>query len=812
VDDELGPREALRMILKSQYQVMTASSGADALQHLRKSPVDLVLLDIKMREMNGIEMLKAIKELDAGIEVVMMTAYASLETAREAIAYGASEYLVKPFSKQEVVRAVDKAMARRAERAGARLEVRALWEHMRSLARASSTAAGESDLLQSASGVLEQVKRLLGATVAVLHMREGPGQRLMAKVVLGLPRQQHAQFDAEAWVTPLGQTLKARLPCLLAAGQPGPQSDGMVRAMQALGYYAGAFFPVLMGDAALGVLGFLYESARELPTEWTDIGRTVAELIALALRTHQRYDTSRQEAVQQAQRAAQLTILREMGRVIIGNPELPERLQAIGHQLQAGLGYAGCYIWLYGRDGTQLYEAYGSGPNYGWQLGHHVDRGRLLTLHVERAPEAHMLLAPIAREGTPIGIIKLIREIQQGPIAESEIELVSMLLDYMGVAVQNSQLYGEIKETKSFLENLINGAGDAILTVDREDRVTSWNTGAEQIFQYPNREMLQQKIWQLLPRELYAQWRDEVLQGDGVKRVEARLQRRDGTPIDVSLTLSPLHGPQDAIAGFVAIIKDVTQEKQLQEQVFRSEKLSGLGEMAAGIAHNFNNMLMTMLARAQLLERDPTDVEAVQAGLASIKVVIKDAAAMVRRIQQFSKASAKASTGEAYSMVDLNQLVHEVINATELIWTRQVQREQCPINVVLDLGTLPPVRGCSSELREVLTNLILNAVDAMPAGGQLAVRTRAQNRGVSVEVADTGVGMSEEVQYRIFDPFFSTKGPNGTGLGLSVSHTLIKGHQGDIVVQSTPGQGTTFVITLPVVPGVSAVSLPAVPG
>src|SRR5918999_5312585 len=118
VDDELGPREALRMILKSKYQVLTAVSGPEAIEVLNKTPRAIIFLDIKMREMNGIEVLKAIKEADTGIEVIMMTAYASLQTARDAIAHGASEYLIKPFSKKEVADAVEKALKRRAERTG----------------------------------------------------------------------------------------------------------------------------------------------------------------------------------------------------------------------------------------------------------------------------------------------------------------------------------------------------------------------------------------------------------------------------------------------------------------------------------------------------------------------------------------------------------------------------------------------------------------------------------------------------------------------------------------------------------------------
>jgi PAS domain-containing protein len=269
---------------------------------------------------------------------------------------------------------------------------------------------------------------------------------------------------------------------------------------------------MLAGDEEVGVLAFLYEAPREFRGNWTDIGRTIAELMALSIHTHQRYSASKQEAAQQAQRVAQLSILREVSRIIIGKLDLAETLKAIGDQLQAGLGYGGFYVWLHRRDGTQLHEAYSSGPQHGWQPGD-ADRSPPRELQVERSPDGYVVLAPIVLEGATVGLIKLVRDAHQGPVAEFEIELLCMLLDYIGLAVQNSQLYGEIKETKSYLEGLINGAGDAIITVDREDRVSSWNASAERIFQYQAREILQQKIWTLVPRELYEQWQGEVLQG-----------------------------------------------------------------------------------------------------------------------------------------------------------------------------------------------------------------------------------------------------------------------------------------------------------
>jgi PAS domain S-box-containing protein len=796
VDDELGPREALRMILKSKYQVMTAVNGPDALECIAKMPPDIVLLDIRMRQMNGIQVLQAIKQIDPTIEVIMITAYASLATAREAIAYEALEYLTKPFSKQEVERAVEKAIARRDKRTGARREIWTLLEHMRTLAYASSTAVGQHDLLQSASGLLDQGKRLFDSTAAVLYILEEPSRHFVCKVVLGAAMQQRGAFEREDWTAPLSQILRAHQPLILPLGQVAPPYDGMARALNALGYRGGAFFPMLAGDEEVGVLAFLYESPREFRREWTHIGRTIAELMALSIHTHQRYYASKQEAVQQAQRVAQLSILREVSRIIVGKLELAETLKAIGDQLQAGLGYAGFYVWLYRRDGTQLHEAYGSGPHHGWQPGD-ADRSPPCKLQVERFPDAHVVLAPIVLEGTTVGLIKLVREAHQGPVAELEIELLCMLLDYIGLAIQNSQLYGEIKETKSYLESLINGAGDAIITVDREDRVTSWNDSAKRIFQYQDWEIRQQKIWTLVPRELYEQWQDEVLQGGGVKHIEACLRQRNGMPIDASLTLSPLRGPCGEIVGLSAIIKDVTEEKQLRERLLQSEKLRSLGEMAAGIAHNFNNILTAILGQTRLLAYYPGDVEAVQKGLVIMGKAAEDGVTTVQRLQKFARG---VPTSE-FTRTDLNQVVKEAIAATQPIWKDQAGREGRPVEMVMELGTIAPVHGRSSELREVLVNMILNAVGAMPKGGRLTLCTRQGEGSVYVEVSDTGIGMTEGVRRRIFNPFYTTKGASGTGLGLSVSYMLIKSHNGDIEVRSNPGRGTTFSIKLPSEPG-----------
>jgi PAS domain S-box-containing protein len=790
VDDELGPREALRMILKSKYQVLTAASGPDALQVLHNTPPEIVLLDIKMREMNGIEVLKAIKETDTAIEVIMMTAYASLQTARDAIAHGASEYLLKPFSKKEVEDAVEKALKRQAERTGTQADVRTLLDQLRTLAQTSTTATAASEVFARAAMLLAQVQRLLGAATALLYCRDDAAAPLRCEVALDMPSEAREALDSAEWKSLLRQ--------IITTVQPGPwrlSSQGtdpvLPSSLVHVGYTSALLCRISITQDVAGVLTFLTTTARPLRAEGLAFGQTVADLLAFAVQTQQRYQASQQAAAQHAQRAAQLGILRTISQVILGQLELSATLRAIGEQLQIGLGYAGFHVWLISTSG-HLQEAHGSGRNLGWQP--HDGTPPPTALQVVEVADAQVILAPILLSEHPVGVLKVVRAAQHGPLASVELELLRMLLDSIALAVHNSRLYGEIAATKSFLENLIQDAGDAIITVDTADRISSWNASAERIFHASAASMLQQPIGTLLPSDRYTEWRDEVKQHGQSLQVDTHLTPPQSSPCDVLLTLSPLRGTHNDIpAGMSIILKDVTEERRLREQVLHAEKLRAVGEMAAGIAHNFNNVLTTILTRSQLLAQQVTDTAAVQRGLGLIEQAASDGAALVRRLQQLARGSAAPER----AWLDLNILVQEVVETTQPLWHDHARREGRPVEMHLALTPVPRLLGRGAELREVLTNLLLNAVEAMPKGGQITIRTWVEASSVRVAVGDTGVGMTAEVRRRLFDPFFTTKGARGTGLGLSVSQAIIKGHHGTLTVESEPGHGTTFVMTLP---------------
>ncbi len=230
-----------------------------------------------------------------------------------------------------------------------------------------------------------------------------------------------------------------------------------------------------------------------------------------------------------------------------------------------------------------------------------------------------------------------------------------------------------------------------------------------------------------------------------------------------------------------------------QDQLIRTEKLRALGEMASGVAHDFNNLLASILGRAQLLMRRVEDPKLRQ-WLQVIERAAMDGARTVRRIQEF----ARIRRDQPFVAVDLNRVVQEALEVTQSRWLEDAQSRGVTIHMRTDLTPVPPVSGDPAELREVLTNLILNAVDAMPAGGTLTLATRADETTVTLTVSDTGIGMSPEVQPQIFDPFFTTKGPRGTGLGLSITYGIVSRHRGQIRAESAEGQGATFHLTFPV--------------
>ena len=244
-------------------------------------------------------------------------------------------------------------------------------------------------------------------------------------------------------------------------------------------------------------------------------------------------------------------------------------------------------------------------------------------------------------------------------------------------------------------------------------------------------------------------------------------------------------------------MRDISERKIIEEQLIQSEKLRAIGQMASGVAHDFNNALAIILGNTELLVRqlETMDIDEIKGQLKIVETAALDAAETVRRIQEFTRIR----TDKEYSRVDINRIVDEVKEMSKPRWKDQSQEMGLNIELVTVLSDdIPPIIGNPSELREVLTNIIFNSIDAMPRGGEISIKTQQSNEEVKIMVTDTGIGIATDIKRKIFDPFFTTKGVVSDGLGLSIAYSIITRQGGNIDIESEEGKGTTVTISLPI--------------
>jgi PAS domain S-box-containing protein len=343
--------------------------------------------------------------------------------------------------------------------------------------------------------------------------------------------------------------------------------------------------------------------------------------------------------------------------------------------------------------------------------------------------------------------------------------------------------------------------------MDEETKIIAFNKKAEEMFGYSRDELFGKSFLLLMPpreREQQKKVFNELIRTNfiGVP-FEIIGLRKDGQEIPIENSPSVLRSGGRYI--LTVFIRDITERKKMEQRLFQTEKLKSLGELAGGVAHDFNNVLAAILGRVQLLTinvKTPTGKQerrkatfALKKGLKIIEKAALDGAETVRRIQEFSR---KRIDDKNFTQVDINELINDVLEFTKVKWKNTAESKGIKIKIRKKLSSLPFTLGSAAELREVFTNLINNAVDAMPQGGSIEFKTFRENSHILIKVTDSGEGIKKAIRDRLFDPFFTTKGPQSTGLGLSVSYGIISRHRGTITVDSDKALGTTFTIQLPI--------------
>jgi len=359
----------------------------------------------------------------------------------------------------------------------------------------------------------------------------------------------------------------------------------------------------------------------------------------------------------------------------------------------------------------------------------------------------------------------------------------------------------ELDRTRDYLQNIAHHSPMIIVTIDMAGDILTFNPGAEASLGWKSEDVIGRSIGDLFPdtKERQRLQRRVVAEG-AVRDHETRLLRNDGTAVPVSMTLSQLKDSDDNMVGTVGIAKDISQRRTLVQQMMQSERMAAVGRLAAGVAHEINNPLAVIGEIAgyleELLEDDPqaNDAETLTELTESMPKIIKQVKrcrSITFRLLTFAR---KSAAREEYA--DVNAAIEEIIPFVEkdaLLAKVQIQR-------ILD-GAIPRVRMEELQLQEIFINLISNAIQAAPTDGtgHIWVETGLNGSKVQVTVRDNGPGIEAEVADRLFDPFVTTKAPGkGTGLGLSICYAIVKRYDGEITVQTRPGEGATFTVVLPV--------------
>jgi PAS domain S-box-containing protein len=363
------------------------------------------------------------------------------------------------------------------------------------------------------------------------------------------------------------------------------------------------------------------------------------------------------------------------------------------------------------------------------------------------------------------------------------------------------------EEQRSSLAAIIDYADDAIVTKAPDGTVISWNYGAERLYGYTAEEMIGQPVARLYPPERLLHGREvmkQVRRGERVGSFETVRQRKDGSLIDVAVSLAPIVSRFGQITGASSIAHDITKVKRLEEQYRQAQKMEAIGTLASGAAHDFNNLLTIINGYADVLISHLKPDDPMRESLAEIHKVVERAGTLTRQLLAFSRQQVPESR-----VLDLNSVVAD----TEKMLRRLIG-EDILLTAVLD-PSLRSVKADPGQLQQVLVNLSVNARDAMPQGGRLTIETCSvaldeayseihpdvqPGEYVMLAVSDTGSGMDPHTKARIFEPFFTTKGPGkGTGLGLAVVHGIVKQSGGHVEVYSEVDKGTTFKVYLPAV-------------
>jgi hypothetical protein len=508
--------------------------------------------------------------------------------------------------------------------------------------------------------------------------------------------------------------------------------------------------------------------------------------------------------------------LTEFGEALNRELSLPALRRKFAGRVERTFGLERVLVFVRGREGRELRtDPPGPGLNLGDPVAEMLRRVDYLSLRdhpgaAETETGSRLLdalgleyLLPMTVEGEIVAILGVGTPHGGEPLTTEDLQLLVSLCRHAAVAFEGARLYSAVQEKvqevealKEFNESILESSRVGILVADPDGRVVGVNNAFEALYGARRDDILGLSLSQVMPAGVFTLATEEgspppdaALPEDGIRVYRSSLRTRDDRRLVVNLTQSALRGQDGRPRGRVITVDDVTDQVRREEEMQRREHLASIGLLASGIAHEVNTPLTGISSYTQILLQDLRPDDPGYSILKKIEQQAHRAAGIASSLLNFSRQ--REGDHQALEVTDMVRETLELfephLRGRRIVLTRRIE------------ASLPRVNGNRGRLQQVLMNLLLNAVDAMPDGGTVSVAARSASDRVRLEVADTGVGIPAEHLDRIYDPFFTTKPRGqGTGLGLSVSYAIVKEHAGTLTAESAPGEGARFIISLPV--------------
>jgi len=769
VDDNKKLCESLRDILEDDgYTVELANDGKDAIAMLQVNRYDIALVDIRLPDISGEELVRKLISISPSVEFVYMTAHATVDSAVEAVKQErVVSYELKPLNMRRLLSVLSQVVKRRK----AEEEIRKLTH---AVEQSSCTV-----MITEAKGNIEYVNPAF-ADITGYSTEE----------VLGKPpsilksSKTSPEVYRELWKT-------------IRNGNEWSGEFCNRKKNGELYWEKASISPVKDDNGVITNFIAIKEdiSERKKAEKLLNTEHIVTELLAGSFTIKEAYSKILQ--------AICMTLEWDFGEVWILDKndylfrcadtwhipsiELPE-FEKITRQIAfpPGVGLPGRIL---------------SSAKPAW-ITDVVRDSNFPRAEIASKEGLHGAFGfPIISGREVLGSINFYsHEIRQ--VDKDLIDIMSSIGSQIGLFIKRKRADIELEKSETKYRKLIETAQDAIICIDEDGIVNIWNQSAEKIFGYSKDEIIGKSIEIIIPDEYKKQHQEgiKLFIDTGKSRIIGKTievsgitKEKASVPLEMSLASQKIENEKYF---FTAIIRDLTERKKIEETLLQSEKLKSMGMMTSGVAHDFNNLLAIISGNVQLLEKRYENNRELTEVLHTIKRATKDGADIVGRMAKFTKVERDISE---FIPVDIEEMIQQAVDFSRHRWMNMARAAGITYDIDLKgIKKTPVIMGNTAELREVFINIINNALDIMDTGGRISFRTWAENDAVFVSITDTGAGMAEEVRKRIFDPFFTTKRAKGSGLGMSVAYGIVTGHGGKIDVESKKGKGTTFTVSFPV--------------